>query len=257
MPTTDALARRARILRNLASLLYRRAFGDERQRRDAGYALLDEARRVLIPDYRLTQHDKAWWNEEPFVAAYRRLEGDDFQKADRIYLLAELVKLVNHLDGDTAEAGVYRGTASWFICDARGDRRARHWAFDSFAGLSRPQALDGTHWQTGDLTTGSGPARRVLAEFDARIIEGWIPEVFQEAQVDTLVFAHVDVDLYAPTLASFEFFYPKLPPGGVIVCDDYGFTTCPGATQAVDEFMATKPEPVIRCPTGQAFVCKW
>ena len=45
-------------------------------------------------------------------------------------------------------------------------------------------------------------------------------------------------------------------PGGLLVFDDYGFSTCPGATRAVDEFMASRPEPVIEVPTGQAFVIK-
>ena len=64
---------------------------------------------------------------------------------------------------------------------------------------------------------------------------------------------HVDVDLYEPTLASLAFFYPRMNPGGVMVCDDYGFTTCPGATKAVDEFLHDKPEKMIALPNGGGF----
>lgn len=53
-----------------------------------------------------------------------------------------------------------------------------------------------------------------------------------------------------------EFFYDLLVPGGVLVCDDYGFTTCPEATEAVDEFMAARPKPVLHCPPGQGIVVK-
>jgi hypothetical protein len=42
----------------------------------------------------------------------------------------------------------------------------------------------------------------------------------------------------------------------VIVCDDYGFTPCPGAKEAVDDFMAGRPENVIHSPTGQGVVIK-
>jgi hypothetical protein len=66
----------------------------------------------------------------------------------------------------------------------------------------------------------------------------------------------VDVDLYEATLGSLDFFYPRLVPGGMLVCDDYGFTTCPGATRAVDEFMSGRPEPIIHLPTGQGLVIK-
>ena len=43
---------------------------------------------------------------------------------------------------------------------------------------------------------------------------------------------------------------------GIIVCDDYGFSTCPGAKQAFDEFMKGKPEPIVHVPTGQCFIIK-
>lgn len=48
------------------------------------------------------------------------------------------------------------------------------------------------------------------------------------------------VDLYEPTKDSIEFFYDKLNVGGIFLCDDYGFTSCPGATKAIDEFLVDK-----------------
>jgi len=52
------------------------------------------------------------------------------------------------------------------------------------------------------------------------------------------------------------FFYPRLSPGGILVCDDYMFTTCPGATQACDEFMADKPEKMISFASGGGYLIK-
>ena len=67
---------------------------------------------------------------------------------------------------------------------------------------------------------------------------------------------HVDVDLYRPTLQSLEFFWPRLAPGGVVVCDDYGSRKCPGARAAFDEFFADKDARLIELPTVQALVFK-
>jgi len=53
---------------------------------------------------------------------------------------------------------------------------------------------------------------------------------------------HIDVDVYPITRFCLEHFAPKLVAGGTIVVDDYGFKTCPGAKQAVDEFAAAHPE---------------
>jgi hypothetical protein len=67
---------------------------------------------------------------------------------------------------------------------------------------------------------------------------------------------HLDVDLYDPTKACLDFFYPLAVPGAVFLFDDYGSTYCPGARSAIDEFFANKPEQVVELTTGQAFVVK-
>jgi hypothetical protein len=45
------------------------------------------------------------------------------------------------------------------------------------------------------------------------------------------------MDLYAPTAFALEFFASRLEESGVIVVDDYGFSTCPGIKRAVDLFL--------------------
>ena len=53
-----------------------------------------------------------------------------------------------------------------------------------------------------------------------------------------------------------KFIYPRLSSRGVIVADDYGFKTCPGAKQAFKDFFKNLPEPIIELPTGQALIFK-
>jgi Macrocin-O-methyltransferase (TylF) len=65
---------------------------------------------------------------------------------------------------------------------------------------------------------------------------------------------HIDVDLYEPTRAALEFFHPRLSPGAVMICDDYGFASCPGARKAVDEYLADKADVAIELPSGQALI---
>jgi len=47
-----------------------------------------------------------------------------------------------------------------------------------------------------------------------------------------------------------------MQPGGVLLFDDYGYASCPGARAAVDEFFADKPEVPVAIATGQCSVQK-
>ena len=236
------------VARGLNQLAARRARleGEERAR---PYELPAEWRGAVAPELL-----KSWPRDREFIEEMRRFDPTE-RSMDRKFFLRELLKLVDHLEGDTAEAGVFQGSASWLICQARG-RRSTHWAFDSFEGISNPSPSESEFWTAGDLAVGEEAARSLLEPLGAVVLRGWIPEVFAQASIERLVFAHVDVDIHDPTLASFEYFYDLLVPGGLLVCDDYGFSMCEGARQAVDEFMAPRPENVIHSPTGQGIVIK-
>ena len=154
----------------------------------------------------------------------------------------------------------YEGASSWLICQANQTRPGQPWhhLFDSFQGLSSPSEHDGSHWAPGNLACPLAVAeRRNLAEFGkTHFYPGWIPERFVDVTDKSFAFVHIDVDLYEPTRLSLEFFYPRIQAGGIILCDDYGFTSCPGATRAVDEFLSDKPENMLALPGGGGFLIK-
>jgi len=255
-----AAARLRRLIGELRDLawLVRRRFGtsDDRARQYARLTLLERAARAIMPEYVITEHSKLWFEDDRFLEAYDRLEHGRRRSADRKYLVRSFAASVADLPGDTAEAGIYHGSTSWFICEALRGTGKTHHAFDSFEGLAEPGGADGQFWRRGDMLASEELARERLSPYPAEIHKGWIPACFEKASIEALCFAHIDVDLYAPTLEAMRFFYPLMVSGGVIVCDDYGFTTCPGAKRAVDEYMADRPESVVHVPTGQAFVVK-
>jgi O-methyltransferase len=63
----------------------------------------------------------------------------------------------------------------------------------------------------------------------------------------TFAFVNLDADLYNPTKAGLEYFYPRLSPGGVIIIHDYTYKW-PGIRKAVDEFAARIPESLVAVP---------
>ncbi|MBK9136828.1 MAG: class I SAM-dependent methyltransferase [Betaproteobacteria bacterium] len=196
-----------------------------------------------------------WWDDAAFNDYLRKFQELDGNNSDRRYLVSQLLRLTAAVPGDTAEVGVFQGAMSWLILRANAGQRQHH-LFDSFEGLSNPNPVDGNHWTQGALACGEEAVRRNLAEFRGhfRSYKGWVPERFHEIEDHRFSFVHIDVDLYEPTRASLEFFYPRMCPGGIIVCDDYNFTTCPGATRAVNDFLADRPEKMVGLSAGGGFL---
>ena len=227
---------------------------------EVNFRLAERLTSMIYPECKFSEMRRGWLQDRDFFAYYERVrelhEYDHYHCADRKYFLMNLLGLTHGLEGDTAECGVYRGASSFLICDFfRNDGKTHH-AFDSFEGLSEPAAEDGAFWHKSDLASNEAIARKFLSEFDfVRFHKGWIPETFSSINGE-FCFVHVDVDIFQPTLDSIVFFYPRLVTGGVLVCDDYGFTNCPGAKRAFDRFMLDKPERIVRVPTGQAFIVK-
>lgn len=233
------------------------------QRLTAGYrerhlfGLLFMGRR-LIPDYRFTWHRIDWWKDQGFNEYLEKFGERHRFNTHRRWMLWQLLRLVADVPGDTAECGVFEGSSSWLICAATSGPGRKHHLFDSFEGLSAPVAQDGAYWSPGDLKAGEEIARRNLRQFEESLVchKGWIPERFADVEDKEFCFVHVDVDLRQPTLDSLEFFYPRLWPGGVLLCDDYGSSMCPGATEAVDSFLADKPEKMLALDAGGGFFIK-
>jgi hypothetical protein len=222
-----------------------------------GLRMLASLGRWLVPRYRFTWSELTWFDDPWLSRLLQRFGEAGAFNAHRRLMVRELLRLTAGVAGDTAECGVYQGCGSYIILHGTVATSRLHHAFDSFEGLSQPGDRDGTHWRQGDLSVSEQTVRANLAEFaHARFYKGLIPSRFHEVADRTFSFVHVDVDLHQPTLESVRFFYPRLAPGGILLCDDYGFTTCPGATSAVDEFLADKPEKMVALASGAGFLIK-
>ena len=188
-------------------------------------------------------------------------------RRDRFFSLVQLFRKTLALEGMVAECGCFRGLSSYLLCstlqqaDAAFDGRGYR-IFDSFAGLSAPSqedAIEGEGAQVGRLRhmTRAGNFAASLDKVKAALsafprieyFPGWIPAAFPQEDGARYRFVHVDVDVYQPTRDSIEYFYPRLVPGGVIVCDDYNW---PGARQAIEEVCARVGADFATTPYTQA-----
>jgi O-methyltransferase len=214
----------------------------------------------LFGDYYVGDDYKVWRQDKSFIKKFRDLSPHNFFSEERKFVLREFARFAKNIKGDIAECGSYVGVSAWFM--ASENKQVDFFVFDAFEGLSKASEKDlfpdGTaYWKEGDFAVTEKALIKNLSEFDRiHVLKGWIPSRFNEVSDRTFRLVHIDVDLYQPTLDSLCFFYPRLAPGGVIVMDDYGFTNCPGAKLAADEFMADKPEYILHLPTGQGIIIR-
>lgn len=227
---------------------------------DIRFRLLLKLGSLLYPQYSFKWPQLNWLEDPAFNAYLVKFGEDSGLNKERRWMVQQLARLTETVPGDTVECGVFEGASSYLLCQANAaSRNFKRWhhIFDSFEGLSPPAAADGAHWHQGDLSRGEEIVRQNLAEFTAfQLHKGWIPERFADVAEKRFAFVHIDVDLYQPTLDSLRFFYERMNPGGIILCDDYGFLTCPGATQAVSEYLSGKPEAMVALPDGGGFLIK-
>lgn len=198
------------------------------------------------------------------------------RRRERFYNLVQCLAMTRSTPGLVGECGTWRGLSAYLLCcylRDEGDAGEPFVGedvhlFDSFEGLSEPRSEDSiddpalreavqqSQIKWGRFSATPEMVRSTLEAFPAvNLHAGWIPACFVEAPREgTWRFVHVDVDLYEPITDSLAFFWPRMTPGGVIVCDDYGALAYPGARQAIDRFIADIGCRSVSLSTGQAIL---
>ncbi len=158
--------------------------------------------------------------------------------------------LADGIEGDFAELGVWRGNSAAVLAHFAAAAQRSLYLFDTFEGFdSRDISKVDPSTQQDFGNTSMARLREVIGPgWDVcRIAAGRFPDTVRpEHEVRKYAVVSVDCDLYQPMKAGIEFFYPRMPPGGLLLLHDYANPHWPGAKRAVDEFCAASGEfPVV------------
>ncbi|WP_320972896.1 TylF/MycF/NovP-related O-methyltransferase [Enterocloster bolteae] len=144
------------------------------------------------------------------------------------------------VSGSVAELGVYRGDFAKEINSVFSDRRL--YLYDTFDGF--PEKDLSYEIINGLLLGEAGKLSNTSVEYvlsrmpykDRCVVrKGYFPESASDDD-ETFVFVSIDVDLYKPTLAGLEYFWPRMSRNGYILVHDYFSYAYEGARKAIDEF---------------------
>ncbi len=184
------------------------------------------------------QADYAPWDlSKEFLELFRAIESHTKVDIYRCHELWELLEQCTHLSGDVLEVGVWRGgTGALLAAGARriwGGERTVYLA-DTFRGVVKAGDRDdyyrgGEHADTSQAVVEDLLRQRRLT--NTVILPGIFPDETASAIEDrTFCFCHIDVDVYQSAKDTVEWVWSKMPVGGIVVYDDYGFYGCEGVT---------------------------
>ncbi len=168
---------------------------------------------------------------------------------------SELASAFNNENLAIAEGGVYQGEFARRI-----NKYFPHnelYLFDTFEGFdSRDVAIEQAELfsQETENHFSSTSVDLVLAKLpykeQAHICKGYFPETANGLEHLRFVFVSLDFDLYKPTLAGLDFFYPRLVDKAVLMLDGYFFAAYSGVRKAVDDYEHQKGIRLLKLPIG-------
>ncbi len=216
---------------------------------------------------------------------------DGVRVLELVLLLDEAARLDG---GDYAELGTWRGASARILFERRAPGTELH-CFDTFEGFDlrdvatergrttvRTRAgqfanttleqarrtilgRDAAHADPRDPSghgsdvAGAGVAGADGAGADGAALhlhQGFFPDTFAGLEQRRWRLVHLDADLYAPTRAALERFWPRMVPGGILLVHDYN-SHFAGTRQAVDEYFAPLGlDPVPLCDKAGSVVLR-
>jgi hypothetical protein len=189
--------------------------------------------------------------------------------------LFALIVAVRHvvdasIPGDIVECGVWRGGSMQAIARtlaARGATDRELHLFDTFEGMPPPTAEDRRHdgapaetllaekprtaWVWAVASLEDVQAGMAATEYPAERIhyhQGRVEDTIPAQAPERIALLRLDTDWYSSTKHELEHLYDRVPSGGVILFDDYGYWE--GAKQAVEEFIAARGLRLLLAPMG-------
>jgi O-methyltransferase len=151
----------------------------------------------------------------------------------------------DEIPGAFAEVGVYKGESAAIIHALDPDREL--YLFDTFTGFPASD-LEGETGEAASYTPDNfadASSANILDKFvnkdKIHLQKGYFPDTTQGLEEKQFALVNLDADLYKPTKAALEFFYPRLAPGGVIFIHDYNYKW-EGIIAAVNGFVHKIPE---------------
>jgi hypothetical protein len=222
---------------------------------------------------RLITFDKsvAFMEDPKFLGALERCAVSDEERGRvwRIHTLIWAARNAIGLDGDFVECGVFEGFMSAMVADYMDFETLNKtfYLYDTFEGFSEkyssPADFPGqeSFYQFANTEYGKpglfeGVTDRFEKYDNVKVIKGVVPDILHEDSPQKIAYLHIDLNSPRAERGALDVLYDRVLPGGIIIFDDYGWSTYRKQMDSADAFMAEHGYPILELPTGQGLMVK-
>lgn len=171
----------------------------------------------------------------------------------RTFVLCWAAKTSLGLAGDFVEIGCNKGYFARCIAEFTDFANAgkEFYLYDVF---DPPSQAEGT--------PGHGPDSfevvkdRFADHPNVTVTKGVILDVFEDTAPEEIAFMHINVNSIAAGIGALERLFDRMPPGGIVILNDYGHGALAIQKEVEDAFMAMRGHAILELPTGQGLVIK-
>jgi O-methyltransferase len=177
-----------------------------------------------------------WLGDKEFTALIQQIADSTLVDVYRLWELSQLAQQVADVPGDVLEVGVWRGGTGAILTSSLPMKKV--WLADTFTGIVNESDLD-LSYNGGEHSDTSVDVVETLLDSmnlnNYKICKGVFPTETGFLIPGELSFVHIDVDVYESAKQIWDFVISRLSSGGLVVFDDYGFSSTDGVTTFVNE----------------------
>ena len=199
-----------------------------------------------------------WLNDAAFETAYQAVSANTLVDKYRCFELWELAAQAGRLTGSLLEVGAWRGGSGCLIA-ARAPAK-KVYLCDTFSGVVKASDKD-TTYRGGEYADTSEATVQALVETmglqNVAVRRGIFPDDFRgEMEAERFCFVHIDVDVYLSAKDTMSFVWPRMPVGGIVVFDNFGFDSCDGIAKLIDIYRGDADKVIVHNLNGHAVLIK-
>lgn len=183
-----------------------------------------------------------WLLDKEFQKTHAIIRNNTLVDIYRCYELWHLLSQTQHLDGDVLEVGTWRGGTGCLLGTRAASlgMEAEVFLCDTFAGVVKTGDSDANYGGGEHADTSIPIVEKLIGDLsldNIRILKGIFPEDTADQISDrTFRLCHIDVDVYQSGKDILAWAWARMPIGGIVVFDDFGFPSTTGITKLVHEF---------------------